>query len=257
MPESQISPFQQVKIGSKDDPVPDGYRMVSLIELRELYGTWLNKDNLHMPMAQYLGMILDVVRTLTGYKGVHVCKMPNDLWIFQEIICARKPTVIVELGNQAGGSTMFLRDILLGGEIPDARGVIGVDIEHGYLYDKAREYPGIKWVQGDACEVFDEVASLIRPEDRVMVIEDTTHEYEHTLKVLNTYAPLVTKGQYLIVEDTLLGEFIPSGKPNDERPGAYLAVHKFLAGNQDFTIDRQREKWFVTLNPEGYLERIR
>ncbi len=231
--------------------------MVSFVELRELYGTWLNHDNLHMPMVQYLSMILNVVRLLTGYKGVHVCKMPNDLWIFQEIIAERQPTVIVEIGNQAGGSTMYLRDMLTLC-VPEPTKVIGIDIDHSKLSEHVRDYPGIVWIEGDATTrgVINEARNHITADDRVMVIEDSSHDYENTLRVLKAWERHVTKGQYFIVEDTLLGEFVPSTAEN-AHDGAYKAVKEFMSLNKDFKIDRQREKWFITLNPEGYLEKIR
>ena len=151
---------------------------------------------------------------------------------------------------------MMLRDALMIPEIEDAKGVIGIDISRERLSQKALQYPDIKWITGDGCkpEVVDRVKSLISPDDRVMVIDDSSHEYENTYTMLRNFSPLVTKGQYFIVEDTLLGEFIPTGM---DRTRAYAAVHRFMKGNKDFRIDRTREKWFVTLNPEGYLEKMR
>ena len=257
-PQSQISPKQgeEIVMGDMNDKTPDGYKCVSMAELRALYGTYINHDNLHMPMVQYLGMMLDIVRCMTGYKGVHVCKCPLDFWIFQEIIYERKPNVIIEIGNQSGGSTMLLRDYLMSFEIEDAKYVIGIDISRDRLFPKARDYPDIKWVDGDSCDysVVEQVKSLISPDDRVMVIDDSGHEYQGTLDVLNTYAPIVTKGQYFIVEDTILGEFVPFG---NKRMRAYQAVKEFMKDNKDFKTDRTREKWFITLNPEGHLEKIR
>ena len=63
---SQISPDQADSIVLKpSDDTSDmpGYRCVSAMELRELYGLFINHNNLHMPMVQYLSMILDIVRT--------------------------------------------------------------------------------------------------------------------------------------------------------------------------------------------------
>lgn len=256
-PESQISPDQgdEIILADMDTKTPDGYRCVSMIELRALYGTYMNHDNLHMPMIQYLGMMLDIVRTLTSYKGVHICKCPLDSWIFHEIIYERKPTVIIEIGNQAGGSTMMLRDFLFNSDIPDAKGVIGIDISREFLFEKARDYPDIRWVDGDSCDpsVVEQVQGLISSDDRVMVIDDSSHEYKGTLDVLNTYGPIVSVNQYFIIEDTILGDFVPFGT-NRER--AYAAVKEFMTDNKDFKIDRRWEKWFITLNLEGYLEKI-
>ena len=246
---------ESIILGGKSDKTPKGYKRISISELRAMYGNHINHNNLHMPMVQYLAMHLDVVRSLTSYKGVHVCKNPMDSWIFQEIIYERKPTVIIEIGNQVGGSTMMLSDYLFGSDIEDAKTVIGVDIDRSKLSEKARNYSGIKWVDGDACEseIFEKIKGMIDPQDRVMVIDDASHEYEPTLKLLRTFGNLVTKGQYYIVEDTLIGAYMPFAK---ESIKAHKSVEKFMSETKVFKIDKYREKWFITLNPNGYLEKI-
>jgi cephalosporin hydroxylase len=35
------------------------------------------------------------------------------------------------------------------------------------------------------------------------------------------------------------------------------AIDEFLKENSDFVVDREREKFFVTFNPRGYLRRVR
>ena len=42
----------------------------------------------------------------------------------------------------------------------------------------------------------------------------------------------------------------------DFGPGPMEAVKEFLQENQDFIIDKTREKLFLTFNPNGYLKRI-
>jgi cephalosporin hydroxylase len=68
------------------------------------------------------------------------------------------------------------------------------------------------------------------------------------------YAPLVTVGSYLIVEDTNI-----NGHPvlPEFGPGPGEAVEEFLAKTDDFEVDRSAEKFFVSMNPGGYLRRAR
>jgi len=35
------------------------------------------------------------------------------------------------------------------------------------------------------------------------------------------------------------------------------AVKRFLAGNQDFEVDRSKERFMLTVSPSGYLRRVR
>ena len=69
---------------------------------------------------------------------------------------------------------------------------------------------------------------------------------------LQAYSPLITPGDYLIVEDSNV-----NGHPvrADHGPGPMEAIDEFLAGNDDFVIDESREKFFMTFNPRGYLRR--
>jgi len=65
---------------------------------------------------------------------------------------------------------------------------------------------------------------------------------------------MVTKGCYLVVEDTNINRhpLYPSFGP-----GPMEAVEEFMANNQEFETDRSREKFMLTVSPRGYLWRIR
>jgi cephalosporin hydroxylase len=53
----------------------------------------------------------------------------------------------------------------------------------------------------------------------------------------------------LIVEDTIIGHPVLP----DFGPGPMEAAEEFLSDNPDFASDRGREKFYLTLNPKGYL----
>jgi len=67
------------------------------------------------------------------------------------------------------------------------------------------------------------------------------------------YAPLVTPGSYLIVEDTNI-----NGNPvyPEFGPGPMEAVQEFLPEHPEFEVDRECEKFGLTFNPSGYLRRV-
>jgi cephalosporin hydroxylase len=90
--------------------------------------------------------------------------------------------------------------------------------------------------------------------DRVMVILDSDHAAEHVGHELDSYAPLVTMGSYLIVEDTNV-----NGHPVFPAHGAgpMEALDKFMTANQDFERDPVGEKFLLTFNPSGILRRVR
>jgi cephalosporin hydroxylase len=71
---------------------------------------------------------------------------------------------------------------------------------------------------------------------------------------LRAYAPLVTEGHYLIVEDTNV-----NGNPvfPEHGPGPMEAVQQFLEKpiGRGFEVDRSCERFLMTLNPGGFLKR--
>lgn len=186
----------------------------------------------------------------TYWLGVRTLKLPLDLWIFQEIIYATKPDVIVEAGTYNGGSALFMASLL--DTIGKGR-VITIDIE---------DFPGkprhdrITYLIGSstADEIVGKVRSLIGEDDTVMVVLDSDHHAEHVLNELRIYGEMVTTGNYLIAEDTNV-----NGHPVQPEFGAgpSEAVQTFLKDNHAFAVDAKREKFLFTFNPGGYLIRVR
>ena len=83
--------------------------------------------NLGMTLLDfYRARLLNQIHYVDLYKGVRILKLPEDLRTYERLIEDSKPEVIVELGIESGGSSLWFADrlssILGGGE------VIGVDI---------------------------------------------------------------------------------------------------------------------------------
>ena len=186
--------------------------------------------------------------TQTFWRGQKVLKCPLDLWVYQEILVETQPDLIVETGTFGGGSAYFLANVcdLLGcGE------VLTIDVAD---QDDRPMHERVTYVVGSSVEseIVADVRRRARHADRVMVILDSDHRRDHVLRELETYAPLVTQGCYLVVEDTNI-----NGHPVAPRfgPGPMEAVESFLAKNDAFELDRSREKLLLTFNPSGYLRR--
>ena len=73
------------------------------------------------------------------------------------------------------------------------------------------------------------------------------------LNELAAYAPMVSVGSYLIVQDTNV-----NGHPveNSFGPGPMEAIAEFLAINSNFVSDKGCERLLFTMHPKGYLKRI-
>ena len=88
----------------------------------------------------------------------------------------------------------------------------------------------------------------------VLVVLDSNHTMKHVREELRLYAPLVSAGSYIVVEDTHY-DSVPT---HPERgPGPMAAVNAFLreGGGNLFTQDVTREAMVMTFNPGGWLRR--
>jgi cephalosporin hydroxylase len=206
------------------------------------------EDSLDRPLRAILQIMQDRIMNQSTYFGVKTLKSPNDYWIYQEIIWETKPDVIVEIGNYHGGSTLALAHLF------DCIGkgrVIGVDISQEAIPECVRNHPRITLIEGNGISVFQNIANLIAKDERVLIIEDSSHEYHNTLNLLNLYSTLIKPGDYFIVEDSIVGH----GLNFENNLGPFEAIEMFIKGNQDFEIDRTRESLLITWNPKGYLRR--
>ena len=79
------------------------------------------------------------------------------------------------------------------------------------------------------------------------------HSLQHVRQELNLYADSVSRGCYLIVEDTNV-----NGHPvsPEHGPGPFEAVEQFIRTRKDFQIDRRQHKYLMTYHPNGYLLKL-
>ncbi len=184
----------------------------------------------------------------TRWLGTAAQKCAFDLWVYQEILHERRPAVIIECGTAEGGSASFLASIC---DLLDHGSVITIDIEE---YPNRPEHPRITYLNGSStdAQVFRQVEQLVGGREPVMVILDSNHERDHVFAELRLYAGLVSPGNYLIVEDSNV-----NGHPVLPAfgPGPSEAVDQFLRESNDFVVDRECEKFFLTFNPGGYLRK--
>lgn len=135
-----------------------------------------------------------------SFLGVETVKCPLDLWIYQEILHRTRPEVIVECGVFRGGTTLYLASIcdLLGlGE------VVACDITLRHVHPRARAHPRVTLLEGSSTDpaVHTEIVRRCQGR-RTMVILDSDHSEAHVAGELRLYSPLVTRGCYLVCEDT-------------------------------------------------------
>lgn len=186
----------------------------------------------------------------TYWFGIKTVKCPLDCWIYQELIFKCKPDIIVECGTFNGGSALYLAGIC---DQLNKGKIITIDVES---FKGKPKHNRIKYLLGMSTEdkIVKQVKGFIKPKDKVLVILDSDHSCENVINELRIYNKFVSKGSYIIVEDTNI-----NGHPvrAEFGPGPMEAVEMFLKENKNFIIDKDQEKFFLTFNPNGYLRRIK
>jgi cephalosporin hydroxylase len=228
-------------------------RMGETLELRRQSQQWINEAVRHEYTHHFT------------WLGLPIIQLPQDMIAMQEIIWRVRPRVIVETGVARGGSLVFYASLL---ELLGEEGfVVGVDIDvRAHNRARIESHPlsrRIKLIEGSSIDpiVVNKVGTLVADRRPVIVVLDSNHTHEHVLGELRAYAPLVPKGSYLIVFDTVI-EDMPAGsypdRPWDKGNNPKTAVHAFLQENARFEIDRDvQNKLQITVAPDGYLRCIK
>jgi len=182
----------------------------------------------------------------TTWLGTTIMKNPLDLWVYQELLFRIRPDVILETGTHKGGSAHYLASIC---DLLDHGRIVTVDVT---AMPGLPEHPRITYLEGSSTSPETISRMTEAASATTMVILDSDHSRAHVLDELAAYAPLVTPGSYLIVEDTHV-----NGHPVTPEfgPGPMEAVDEFLRSNPEFRIDEDCEKFYFTFNPRGYLRR--
>lgn len=189
------------------------------------------------------------------WRGTKILKNPCDLWTMIDLIAELRPGLIIETGTADGGSALFYKDIsdLFGIDCE----IITIDINPKWNFDpcirKITSLVGLSVDSSIYSAVTDVAAGAKAAGRHVLVCLDSEHSESNVNEELRLYAPLVTVGSYCIVEDTNV-----NGHPSfpDHGPGPWEAAQFFVSQNSNFVVDRDRQKYLLTFNPDGYLKRI-
>jgi cephalosporin hydroxylase len=199
------------------------------------------------------------------WMGLPVIQYPQDLIAMQEIIWRTRPEMIVETGIARGGSLVFFASMLetIGG----AGRVVGVDVDirpHNRAAIESHALARrITLLEGSSVDpaVAQKVHSLARGMRSLLLVLDSNHTHEHVARELQLYSPLVRRGGYLLVLDTVVEDLpagLSAGRPWGPGNNPRTAVRAFLEGNDRFEVDAEIEnKLLLTVAPGGYLKCVK
>jgi cephalosporin hydroxylase len=204
--------------------------------------------------------------TQDSYAGIPLAKFPEDLRVYEHLLWAQRPNVVIEIGTRHGGSALWFRDRLrtlasYGGDA--GLRVIGIDLDQGAARaNLAAVDPGweetIELLEGDVGDsrLPDLVRERLPAAARCMVVEDSGHTHATTTAALEGFAGFVAPGGFLVVEDGCV-DIEAMRLEHDWPRGVMPAVEEWLrtpAGAR-FELRRDLELYGVSCHPRGFLRR--
>jgi cephalosporin hydroxylase len=164
-------------------------------------------------------------------------KIAEDLARYRHVLDQTAPQLIVECGTLAGGSALWFARL--------GYDVVTIDINLTNMSEEAIEHPRITPVRGDSVLVAGAVAERLGGL-RTMVVLDSDHSAHHVFGEIQAYAPLVSPGCYLVVEDGIC-DWIGMA------PGPLAAIEATLATWEGWERDAEVEAMFpASMFPAGW-----
>lgn len=253
-----------------------------------------NADNqpLQQASAAFLNATIDAGYSYNfEWLSRPIIQYPQDMVAMQELVWKIKPDLIIETGIAHGGSLILSASLLAMLDYCDAveagtmldprqprRRVLGLDIDiraHNRAAIEAHPMANrIDMIQGSsiAPEIVAQVHEIAKGYQRVLVCLDSNHTHAHVLAELEAFAPLVSKGSYCCVFDSVIEDLSnqtfadrPWGKGDNPKTALWEYLRRLKdegrkAADGDalaFEIDKSIEnKLLVTVAPDGYLKRV-
>ena len=204
----------------------------------------------------------------TTWLGEPVLQLPQDLFIFQELIYKNKTDYFIECGVAWSGSLLFLATIF---NITGGKKIIGIDnLVPSNVYRAIKKNKKLKnkieLIKGISTnkKTLRKIKNIIKDSKKVIVHLDSDHSEENVLKELNSFAKIVKRGSYIVCGDTHIEFFRnnPHGKKKNYSKGnnPMTALKIFLETKlgkkfkQDYTF---HDRYLLTLNPFGILKKIK
>ena len=199
-----------------------------------------------------------------SWLGRPIIQYPQDILIIQELIWKIKPDLVIETGIARGGSLIFTASIL---ELIGKGNVIGIDVDiRKHNREEIEKHPmfkRIKMIEGSSIDkkIVKKIFKLAERKKKILVLLDSSHTHSHVLEELKSYSPLVNKGSYVVVFDTVLEDMPKNSFPNrpwDKGDNPKTAVKEFVKKSNRFKIDVDIErKLMITSNPSGFLKCVK
>lgn len=204
----------------------------------------------------------------TKWLGEPILQLPQDLFIFQELIFENKPDYIIELGVAWSGSLLYYSSIF---NIIGGKKIIGIDTyiptQIQKRINKFKKLKNcIKLLNGFSTDekIIKEISKLTKNSKKIIIHLDSDHSKKNVLDELNKYSKLLKKGSIIICGDTHVEFFKnnPHGRNKEYRKGnnPMNALNIFLKSKEGKKYKQDlsyQDRYLLTLNPFGILKKIK
>lgn len=197
----------------------------------------------------YEGNRMDLVQR---FMGMNMGQFPIDQQLIQEMLYDVKPDLIIEMGTRCAGGTAWLSSLM---ELINPQAEIWtVDVDEKPCLNQTRKHPilgrllqRVHFILGDAVaadtrkQVY---AAAAAKGGTTLVILDDLHNERHVFNELNMYAPLVSEGSYILVQDTKMAGVMRAAR-------SWQRQH-----SSEFIADTRREYLLYSQHKNGWLKRV-
>ena len=203
-----------------------------------------------------------------SWLGVPIIQLPEDMIRYQEVVARLGPDVIIETGVAHGGSAIYSASLC---KMLGKGRVVAVDIEirphNRAAIERHAMADRITLIEGSstAPDVIASVRSHIHEGDQVLVVLDSNHSYEHVMRELELYAPMVTPGSYIVATDGVMQDLtdVPRGAASWDRDNPARAARDFAAAHPEFVLEELGRVFTeatitgeITHWPDAWLKRV-
>lgn len=196
------------------------------------------------------------------WMGEPMLQLPEDLLKIENIIFDHKPQIIFEIGVCWGGMLLFFDSISNSYSI---KKILGIDIFLPKdlvkrLKKKISKKVIIKnYSSLDKSKI--DFFKKIKNNKKVLIHLDSNHTHDHVLEELRLFDQVTTKGDIIIVGDTIL-DHIPNQKHRirdwSSTNNPRTALREFLKENNKFKILKDYSKnLLLSNNPNAHLLKIK
>ncbi len=218
------------------------------------------KMQLSMPRAprsdipKYLALKMQAGIMSYKYRGIKTLKCPFDLAIYTELLAELRPRTIVEFGSNMGGSALWLADTVQALQLSETT-IYTLDVAYLHEYKDHR----INYLHCDVSDIRAHLPDTLvgKWQHPLLMIDDASHQYQHSLNILHFFDEISSPGDYIIIED---GSASIMDAEDQYDGGPHRAIYEFMTQrNDEYEIDRARCDRFghnVTWNIDGYIRRL-